>query len=53
MYAASVMKLFIDIFGVIKIMVELYGSNYAVLINKDVNVTKLTTVSAGLPINET
>jgi hypothetical protein len=47
------MKLFIATFGEIREMAVSYGNNYAVLINKDVNVTKLTTVAAGLPVNGT
>ena len=47
------MKPFTDIFGVIKCMEALYGSNYAALVSKGQNVTKLMTASADLPVNET
>jgi len=46
------MKLFIAIFGEIRKMAVNYGSNYAVLISKDVSATRLTTAAGGLPVNE-
>jgi len=42
---------FIGIFGVINVMVEIYGNNYAALISEGANVTILMIAAVGLLVS--
>ena len=51
MYVALAIKLFIDIFDVIKRKAAYYASTCVVLNSEDVNTTRLMIVVADLPIS--